>query len=193
MALRAGYYGLKNSVKKKLEKLAVDTSGMKIIKSFGDGLNLTQAGKLNMTAATASKIGGVKVGSGLAIDDGVLSTDGTGLIDYSTTEQDTGVKWTDGKTIYRKTYNIGDATGTKQLIDTLTNLGTVIDMYGAWNYQLSQQNEIRPLPHFASSSTMVYPIIDKADSNKLYMIIGTAANTKGMWLTIEYTKTEQEE
>ena len=72
MALRAGYYGLKNTVKKKLEKLAADTSGMKIIKTIGDGLNLTKAGKLNVTAATDSKLGGVIVGSGLSIDNGVL-------------------------------------------------------------------------------------------------------------------------
>lgn len=80
MALRAGYYGLKNSVKKKLEKLAADTTGMKIIKTIGDGLNLTNAGKLNVTAATASKIGGVKVGEGLSIDDGVLSVVGAGMV-----------------------------------------------------------------------------------------------------------------
>ena len=76
MALRAGYYGLKNTVKNKLEKLAADTSGMKIIKTIGDGLNLTNAGKLNVTAATDSKLGGFKVGSGLSIEDGVLSAVG---------------------------------------------------------------------------------------------------------------------
>lgn len=80
MALRAGYYGLKNSVKKKLEKLAADTTGMKIIKTIGDGLNLTNAGKLNVTAATASKIGGVKVGDTLTIEDGVLDVVGAGMV-----------------------------------------------------------------------------------------------------------------
>lgn len=100
MALRAGYYGLKNSVKKKLEKLAADMAGAKIIKSFGDGLNLTSTGKLNLTAATASKIGGVKVGEGLNISDGgVLSSDGSGY-QYSTTKFDTGLKWTNGSTVY---------------------------------------------------------------------------------------------
>ena len=92
MALRAGYYGLKNTVKKKLEKLAADTAGMKIIKTIGDGLNLTNAGKLNVTAATASKIGGVKVGSGLSIADGVLSAEGgtSWKYDISGTPYDAG-------------------------------------------------------------------------------------------------------
>lgn len=76
MALRAGYYGLKNVTKKALEKLVSDVAGMKIIKSFGDGLNLTNAGKLNLVAGSEQKIGGFKVGSGLAVDDGVLSVSG---------------------------------------------------------------------------------------------------------------------
>lgn len=102
MALRSGYYGLKNATKKILEKLAVDTAGMKIIKSFGDGLSLSNAGKLSVTAGTANKIGGFKVGSGLTVVDGVLST--LGGLDYSSTEQNTGVNWLDGKDIYVNTF-----------------------------------------------------------------------------------------
>ena len=86
MALRAGYYGLKGSVKKALEQLAGNISGMKIIKSFGDGLNLTNAGKLNLTAATASKLGGIKVGEGLEIVDGVLNATGGGHVELQDVE-----------------------------------------------------------------------------------------------------------
>lgn len=46
MALRSGYYGLKNSVKRTLEKLASDMSGAKIIKTIGDGLSLSAQGAL---------------------------------------------------------------------------------------------------------------------------------------------------
>lgn len=46
MALRSGYYGLKNSVKRTLEKLASDMSGAKIIKTIGDGLSLSAQGSL---------------------------------------------------------------------------------------------------------------------------------------------------
>lgn len=161
MALKAGYIGIKKSMLGFINNLA----GAKIIKTIGDGLLLS--------------------------DDGTLSTDGTGVINYSTEEQDTGIKWIDGKKIYQKTYNIGNATGTRQLIDTLgSDFSDIIDCYGSWNYQLSTQNEYRPIPHFASSTTMVYPIIDRADNNKLYMIVATAANTKDMKLTILYTKIE---
>lgn len=105
MALRSGYYGLKNATKKILEKLAADTAGMKIIKSFGDGLSLSNAGKLNTTAATANKLGTIKVGQGLSIENGVLSVDssGGGMI-YSTTEVATGEKWYDDSDIYTRTF-----------------------------------------------------------------------------------------
>lgn len=110
MALRSGYYGLKNSVKKALEKLAADTAGMKIIKSFGDGLSLSNAGKLSVTAGTANKIGGFKVGSGLSVLDGVLSVQGGANI-FSGEEVDTGWRIGD-KPVYARymtanTYSTG--------------------------------------------------------------------------------------
>lgn len=36
-------------------------------------------------------------------------TGGSGGIDYSTEEQDTGIKWYDGRTIYQRTYEFTDA------------------------------------------------------------------------------------
>ena len=39
---------------------------------------------------------------------------GAGGIDYSTTEQDTGLKWIDGKTVYQKTVSIGTLPNTNQ-------------------------------------------------------------------------------
>lgn len=74
MALRAGYYGIKNALLKKLQGL---TDAL-VIKSIGEGLDLSAAGELSNTS-----IGGV---------------------DYSTTEQNTGLKWYDGKDIYCKTF-----------------------------------------------------------------------------------------
>ena len=85
--------------------LALQTAGMKIIKSFGDGLNLTNAGKLNLTAATANKLGGVKVGDGLSIDDGVLSADNVGT-EYATIEFETGEKWLNGQPIKGITFKL---------------------------------------------------------------------------------------
>ena len=94
MALRAGYYGLKGAMKKTLEKLASDTSGMKIIKTIGDGLKLTQAGKISVDIDSNTmefKTGGKLAAKAVAVD-------------YASEEVNTGVKWIDGKDIYRKVF-----------------------------------------------------------------------------------------
>lgn len=152
MALRAGYYGLKNSVKRTLEKLAKDTAGMKIIKTIGDGLNLTSAGKLNVTAATASKIGGIKVGEGLEIVDGVLNVTASGGLDYSLTKQDTGLKWLDGRTIYKQTFQ-----GTCSAVDTditITDCDFIINYEGFLHQKLKNSSEEwnLPIPFVAMAS-----------------------------------------
>lgn len=102
MSLRAGYYGLKKSITAGVIDLISKSSGAKWIKSFGDGLKLSSAGKLSLEAATASKLGAVKVGEGLNISEsGVLSSDGSGY-QYSTAKFDTGLKWINGSPVYGK-------------------------------------------------------------------------------------------
>lgn len=109
MALRAGYYGLKNSVKKTLEKLASDMSGAKIIKSVGAGLNLSDQGALTADIKT--------VGDYLTLSEaGKLS--GNGLI-ISDSEQKIGKLGNDD--LYQKSYivkstDFEDATITADVI-----------------------------------------------------------------------------
>lgn len=109
MALKAGYVG----IKKTMIGLINSLSSAKIIKSFGDGLDLTSDGELNLTAASASKIGGIKVGEGLSIEDGVLSRiGGDGAAIVLDTKFDTG-KTYNGKKVYgvfTKFYEAGHET-----------------------------------------------------------------------------------
>ena len=152
MALRSGYYGLKNATKKALETLAGQVSGMKIIKSFGDGLNLTSAGKLNLTAAATNKMGGVKVGSRLTITDGVLSVDN---IEYSTTKFDTGKRWVDGSVIYGIILNNDNPTtsGTGSNVKTTSfditalNVAKILSIEGVVNVKNPSEDVDMTLPH----------------------------------------------
>lgn len=121
MALRAGYYGLKNTVKKKLEKLAADTAGMKIIKTIGNGLKLTSAGTLSADIDTDT----------MEFKSGKLASKATAL-DYLTTEQNTGVKWVDGKDIYRKSYSVkSNIPDSGAAFDTISDLDELIDAEGS--------------------------------------------------------------
>ena len=57
----------------------------------------------------------------------------TGKIDYSTNEQDTGIKWIDGSKIYQKTIkidNFGRAT-TTNVAHNINNLGYVVNISGS--------------------------------------------------------------
>ena len=88
MALKAGYYGLKNSIIAILEKLASDMSGAVIVKSVGDGLDISEEGELSAEiksigdGLSLSEEGELSaeiksVGDGLSLsENGVLSSDG---------------------------------------------------------------------------------------------------------------------
>lgn len=85
-----------------------------------------------LPTASADTLGGVKVGSGLSIADGVLSANGGGgsALNYSTTEQDTGVTWIDGKAVYQKTVPFDSSTGNESTVDlTECNIDRLIDVH----------------------------------------------------------------
>lgn len=181
MALKAGYIGIKKSMLGVINSLA----SAKLIKSFGDGLNLTSGGKLNMTAATASKLGGVKIGEGLDITDGVLSVSASGVVDYSATEVDTGIKWIDGKTIYAKSYfKDSSIPATNTAFDTIADLDNLIDAKGSVTIGSNTLSI-----SFKASSSGCFPQI-MTGGNVTLSYTGTISKFN---LTIYYTKTEQEE
>lgn len=120
MALRAGYYGVKKSFIKLVETLSTG----KLIKTIGDGLNLSPAAKLTVKIDTDyfKFINGI-----LTLKDEPGST-----VNYSTTEQATGQKWVDGKDIYFKTWyfeNGVDISGTSGnvTVDDVSFIDTIID------------------------------------------------------------------
>lgn len=187
MALRAGYYGLKNSVKKKLEKLAADMAGAKIIKTIGDGLNLTNAGKLNVTAATASKLGGVKVGEGLAIEDDVLSCTVSGGVAFSTTEFDTGFTWIDGKKIYGKVFN--NVNIPNNAFSLSLDLGANADISKVLYFNITEGTA-------SSDRVFDYRLYGKfvvSTDNLLLQPTCTSRALNGVDAVVFYTKTEVEE
>ena len=94
MALRAGYYGVKKNVLSAINKL----SGAKIIKTIGDGLKLTTAGKLSRDIDSET----------MEFKNGKLAAKSKSW-DYSIIEVNTGQKWIDGKDIYCKVLTFENA------------------------------------------------------------------------------------
>lgn len=186
MALRAGYYGLKGSLKKAVEKLLSDTAGMKIIKTIGDGLQLTSAGKLNVTAATSSKIGGIKVGDGLSIDDGVLNVDSVGF-DFSTTAFDTGFKWIDGKKIYGKVFN--NVTIPQNAFTLSLTIGTAAEVEKIIYFNLSEglSSAVRCMDY------RLYATVEVVDTDIVIKPTNASRSMIGVDVVVFFTVNEAEE
>lgn len=82
-----------------------------IVKPDGTSITIDENGVISGSSAyqlpTASTdvLGGVKIdGRTIVIQDGVISSNGSGNIDYSLFEQDTGVKYINGSEIYQISY-----------------------------------------------------------------------------------------
>ena len=106
---------------------------------------------------------------------------------YSTTEQDTGFTWIDGKKIYKKTINFGalpNAT-TKNTAHGITNLAQVIKIEGF----TSNGTSTYPLPRVMIGGAQYQAQIQ---TNATYIQIDTADNLSSYtitYVTLYYTKT----
>lgn len=186
MALRAGYVGIKKSMRGLINSLAA----AKIIKTIGDGLNLTSAGKLNMTAATASKIGGVKIGEGLEITgQGVLNCTVTGGFDYSSDEFDTGQKWIDDRTIYGKAFHVDTPVNNGELMQLAAG-DLIIKIEGAFEFTSGSEVTRRQLPMYFSDS-LTFAIQENMSTYKVYTYISATNRASNMDVTIFYVKASE--
>lgn len=127
-------------------------------------------------------------GSPLAANNFVAVYGGTPLnLDYSTTETNTGTKWVDGRTIYKKTINVGTLPNNtiKYVNHNISNLDAVIELKGFGSN--------------TSGTTLPLPFITNNAGNQVYVftsstqiIIGTESNREDFthsYITLYYTKT----
>lgn len=106
--------------------------------------------------------------------------------DYSTTEQNTGRLWIDGKTIYRKEINLGSLTDTtpKHVPHGIANLSTVVSLTGF----VTNGSVFLPLPlarynNFASQIGLFVNMTD------IVVEPGNDRTAYTGYVVIEYTKT----
>ena len=118
---------------------------------------------------------------------------GAGAGDYSTDEQDTGSKWIDGKTIYRKTFVKtalkGVSSAANADIASISDIGieTVIEMRGI---VVLSSGSTHPVPGWYSSDNFRHPYIS-TDGTYLRMRHneGSTSPTMTVYITMYYTKT----
>lgn len=108
-------------------------------------------------------------------------------MDYSTSEQDTGCKWIDGKPIYKKTVSIGalpNATS-KSVAHGITNLGLVVKAEGF----ASDSGGVRVIFPFASVSAVGDQITMRFEATNVVIFTGTNRSGFSGYVTLWYTKT----
>lgn len=108
-----------------------------------------------LPVATDEVLGGVKIGAGLSItEEGVLSANVTPYTPpaYSTSEVNTGVKWIDGRDVYRKVIDFGELPkSTNKTVGSGLENVTVIDIRGI---AIKGEASI-PLPYVTSTNQNV--------------------------------------
>lgn len=107
------------------------------------------------------------------------------ILDYSTDEVDTGTRWIDGSTVYKKTIEFGALPNeaSKSVPHNITNLGEVIEITGFATFPSGSRF---PLPFVAIATTGRIQVVCTNTS----VLIETATNrsTGSAYITLYYTK-----
>ena len=115
------------------------------------------------------------------------------LTDYSTTEKDTGCKWVDGKTIYKKTIKrTADVPAGNTDISIGVNIDTLVKFYGTMKNTSGTTFTlpfIRPNPASSMSDQIEVRIINHNTLRMTYGGEDGTFNNMEMSVTLYYTKT----
>lgn len=131
---------------------------------------------------------GIKtIGTGLSLSSaGVLSTDGSGVVDYSTNEQDTGIKWLDGKAIYQKSYTMQLPNATVTSVPIGADIDIVIKMEG---FALDNSKNVLPLPSVNVTDVALGIASYVSSTGLLAIVTGSDRSDYTGYITLYYTKT----
>ena len=113
---------------------------------------------------------------------------GAGLPSYFTDEIDTGMKWIDGKPIYRKVISTGNISESSTVyFDTsILNLNQVIDIKAIG----TDGGTSRPIPNTTPNNTdFNVSIFYHHSQNRVYIQTPSSVSFTNVDITLEYTKT----
>lgn len=166
----------------------------------GGSLTVDVTGAGDMQGATASTAGvhGLVPAPQAGDNEKYLTGAGTweapqtgGGVDYSLTEQDTGLKWIDGSVIYQKTINFGTmpVNNEKDVAHGIINLSFVVDMEFIVYSSINEQ--WRLMPSISRGNIMAQSVYG-VNSQYVFVLGGQNADVDSTWtgiVTIRYTKT----
>lgn len=107
-------------------------------------------------------------------------------INYSLEEQDTGIKWVDGKSIYQKTIYIASVpSGDHNYPHDISNLDSVIKLFGFCKFQ---SNTNLPLPYYPVSGNTYGITLGNVTTSLFKIQCGGSMSITDVYVTIQYTK-----
>lgn len=108
-------------------------------------------------------------------------------MDYSTSEQDTGCKWVDGKKIYKKTISCGGGSNKNKAVNhNISNLSRTIKIEG----QAYDGSVCIPIPFTSTGDGVSSSIQVYVSSTQIVISCGADRdNLIEMYVTLWYTKT----
>jgi len=106
-------------------------------------------------------------------------------IDYSTSEQSTGIKWIDGSIIYQKTINLGSLPNstTKNVAHGISNLDSIVRIEAI----ITNGTVFAALP-FVNTSSAAANIAVNANATNVSVTTGTNRTGYSGYATLYYTK-----
>ena len=108
------------------------------------------------------------------------------IMDYSTTEINTGAKWIDGSAIYKKTINFGalPSSGHKSVAHNIANFGALVDikamLYDAGPSRYKPLN----LPQGNNTDWVVLEV----NNTNVFAYVGSDFSNSTAYVTLYYTK-----
>ena len=112
---------------------------------------------------------------------------GEDMIDYKTTEQNTGIKWIDGKDIYQITINLPSLTN-GQISEFTTLIDKLIYIEGIFDYiNSSTQDQCRYIPCEGEISRMFW-VNNSTHRLEYYGAYNDRIRANSVYITIRYTK-----
>ena len=106
------------------------------------------------------------------------------ILDYATTEVDTGAKWIDGSAIFKKTVNIGNLPNntTSTVAHNITNFGTLVRLESAF----TDGTNSAPIPYCAPTTSKAVQAY--VDATNITIGTGEDRSTYSGYVTLYYTK-----
>lgn len=160
-------------------------------------IDVTGAGDMQGATSASAGVHGLVPAPAAGDENKVLSGAGTwidagggGGLDYSTVEQNTGVKWIDGSKIYQKTIDFGamPVNAEKDVAHNIDGLAYVVDI--EFIVYSATQGQWRLMPVISRGNVMAQSVYG-VDSQYVFVLGGQNADVDSNWagiVTLRYTK-----